>query len=83
MQEEFGELGLEIIGITDAGRTEAQEFASDQELNFPLVADAPRTREAFGIKMIWGSVVFLVGPDGVIRAESLDDAEERLEEELL
>jgi len=54
---------------------EVADYREAQSLDFPVLASARQTRELWGVHMIWGNVVRLVDPDGIVRAESLGGAE--------
>jgi len=80
MQTEYEDMKLSVLGVTDADRALAQNFSEQHQLNFDILAEAPRTREAFGVQMVWGSTHYLVDPSGVIVAKGLDGAEEFLDQ---
>jgi hypothetical protein len=46
------------------------EFA----ITYPLIASAQAVFDAYGVKATWGSVVYLVDADGMIRARGIDEA---------
>jgi len=79
MQEEYADLNLHVLGVTDADAGSSRAFAENNGLNFPLLAEAPQTRKAFGVEMVWGSTHYLVDPSGKLVAKGLDDAEESLD----
>lgn len=80
VQRRFASASVAVVGVTDATAQEARRFAKEHRLTFPILAEAEPVREAFGVDMIWGSVVFLVDPSGRVVADSLGGAEERLAE---
>ena len=80
MQEDYADLGLQVLGITDASFASAQAFMEDEGLNFPILAQAPATREAFGVAMIWGSTYYLIDAEGRVICKGLDSAQEYLDE---
>ncbi len=59
---------------------EAADYREAKSLDFPILASAKTTRELWGVHMIWGNVIRLVDPAGVVRAESLGAAERVLSE---
>ena len=82
VQEKYGESSFRVVGVTQAAVLQAEQFMADQALNFPLLAGTELNAENFGVKVIWGSVFYLVDPEGRIVAGSLRSAEHVLEEEL-
>jgi peroxiredoxin len=80
MQEEYAELNVQLLGITDAQQGTMAAFTEEHHLNFPLLANAPKTREAFGVNMVWGSTHYLMDPSGKVVAKGLDAAQERLDQ---
>ena len=70
------------MGGTQATVLEAGKFMAQQALNFPLLAGTPENARNFGVEAIWGSVFFLVDPEGQIVAGSLKSAERVLEEQI-
>lgn len=69
-----------LIGVTEASVEEAREYREEMFLDFPILADADATREAWGVELIWGNVVRLVDPDGRVVAEGLGEATQTLGE---
>lgn len=69
---------MAVFAITDETVEVTEQYAIDQGLEFPILAEAPLTREAWGIDMIWGNVVHLVDPEGRIVADGLGRAEDVL-----
>lgn len=82
MQDEFEAEGLLVVGVTEAGETRAAAFSRELDLNYPLLAEDAADLESFGVDVIWGTVVFLIDPDGTIVADDLDASEEILRREL-
>ena len=82
VQEKYGESSFQVVGVTQATVLQAEKFMTDQALNFPLLAGAQENAENFGVKAIWGSVIYLIDPEGQIVAGSLRSAERVLEKEL-
>ncbi len=74
VQEELGSESFSLVGVTDAGLEEVEEFAREFELNFPILCDAEAVGEAYGVDLIWGSVFYLVDPERRIVADALVDA---------
>ena len=81
VQEQYGESSFRVVGVTQATVLEAEKFMAEQALNFSLLAGTEENAESFGVKMIWGSVFYLVDPEGQIVAGSLKSAERVLEEQ--
>ena len=82
VQEKYGESSFRVVGVTQATVLQAEKFMADQTLNFPLLAGTEENAENFGVKAIWGSVFYLVDPQGQIVAGSLKSAERVLEDQL-
>ncbi len=57
-------------------------YIREHKLNFPVLAGATSAQEDFGVSNLWGSVVFLIGPSGVVVADDVDDARAVLLERL-
>jgi len=82
VQNEYAKHSFSIVASTDDSVELTQAFADEHAINFPILADAPAVREAYGVGLIWGSSFFLVDPEGQIVAQDLDACEARLAEEL-
>ena len=82
VQENYGSQSFSIIGITDESTESAQRFAEQQQLNFPILADAGKVRDAYGVGLVWGSSFFLIDPNGEIVEQGLDASEIRIGQEL-
>ena len=82
VQETYGGEDFTLVTVTDAPADEAAAFAFEERVTFPVLAGAALTRAAYGVDLIWGSTFFLVDPAGEIVATELEQAEERLAEEL-
>ena len=82
VQEELGGPDFSLLAITDAPAEEMAAFRERHELNFPILSEAVATREAFGIDLIWGSVFYLVDPEGRVVEDGLERSVERVEDEL-
>lgn len=80
MQEEYSDLNLRLLGVSDADAGSLRSFSEQHGLNFELLASAPKTRKAFGVEMVWGSTHYLVDPAGQVVAKGLDGAAEVLDE---
>lgn len=80
VQRRYGDRSLAVVGVTEASADEACAFARENDLEFPILAEAGDVQEAYGIDAIWGSVVFLIDPDGRVVADSLAAAEAALSE---
>ena len=82
MHETYAGPQFSVVGITDEDALLVDEFRRDLALTFPILTSGQAAREAYGIDFIWGSVYFLVDPEGRIVADTLDDAIEVLEASL-
>ncbi len=78
MAAQHEDMGLQVLGITDAPAADARRFVVENSLPFPVLADAAETRVAFQIDMIWGSPVFLLDESGSVVAEELGPVESYL-----
>jgi peroxiredoxin len=79
MQSDFATKGLVVAGVTSAPTFEAEQFQVEFGLNYPVLADAESVFEGWGVKRIWGSVVYLVDRDGKIVARGIDATRAELE----
>jgi peroxiredoxin len=82
VQRDYEDESFSIILVTKATAVEMRAFADRHELNFPVLAEAHETLDAFGVSMIWGSEFYLVDPQGYVVARGVGEAEERLAREL-
>jgi len=64
--------------VTDEPVGIARDYGARQGLTGPFLADASGVREAWGVDMVWGNVVRLVDPRGVVVAVGLGDAQRML-----
>ena len=67
-----------VLGVTSAPAAQAQQFQVENGLNYPVLADAQAVFDAYGVQAVWGSVVYLVDPDGKIAARGIEDVRTRL-----
>ena len=82
MHDTYRAAGFTVVGVTDHPAHDAQRYAAKYGIQFPILANADPVREEFGVALVWGTVVFLVDPDGRVVANGLDDAERILADEL-
>ncbi len=81
VQNEFRDDGVRVVGVTAATRAEAEQFAQELSVNYPLLAAAETDVKAYGIDVIWGSEIYLVSPDRRIVAHGTKKITERLDRE--
>jgi peroxiredoxin len=82
MQETFGAKGLKVVGVTEETVEDTRTFAEQHRVNYPILAGSDGPRKAYGIDVIWGSIYYLVSPDGQIVAKGLDESREILKARL-
>lgn len=63
--------------MTTADAPNAAAFAADHGANYPIYARGGALFSAMGIRFV--PKVYLVGPDGVVAADGLGAARERIE----
>jgi len=82
MQETFGAKGLTVVGVTEETVEDSRTFAAQHEVNYPILAGSDAPRKAYGIDVIWGSIFYLVSPDGRIVAKGLEESQKVLKARL-
>jgi len=82
MQKDFSARGVVIVGVTEASASDADAFRTEQFLPYPVLADAQPVFEAWGVKALWGSVVYLIGRDGMVLARGIDECRDELKTRL-
>jgi peroxiredoxin Q/BCP len=69
--DRFGDVGAEVIGVSDDDVESHKKFASKHRLPMTLLSDAGgRVRESFGVKPLFGipdRVTFVIDREGVVR----------------
>ena len=75
VQETYKSRRFTVIAVTDASKADAERFAEEFSVNFPVVYDAAIDLQNFGVRMIWGSTYYLVGPDRTVVASGLDQCQ--------
>ena len=60
-----------LVGLADASVETIERYRVEQDIEFPILANATAQRKQWGVRMIWGNVVRLVNPEGRIVAEGL------------
>ena len=78
VHREYEPKGLVVIGVTYTEAKWAEMYRDDNGATFPILADAEKDSEAFGIRLIYGNAVFLVDPNGKIVTDSMAEAEDVL-----
>lgn len=78
MQSEFADRGVKVLGVTRFPAADAQLFVVEQGINYPVIADGASLFEAYGVKAVWGSVVYLIDADEKIVARGIEDVRKRL-----
>ena len=81
VHESWSGAAFEVVGVSESSADDVAHLQRELALPFGTVAES-RARDDFGIALIWGSVFLLVDPEGVVRADTLAGAEERLRAEL-
>jgi len=71
-----------VIGVTEATADEAAAFRREHGVTYHLLADAAAERDAYGIDVIWGNQLYLIGPNGTIVAEGPGDVDAYLARKL-
>ena len=82
MHKDFSARGVVMAGVTEASVAEAEAFRSEEFLPYPVLADAKTVFEAWGVDALWGSVVYLIGPDGMVLTRGIDECRAELEKRL-
>ena len=57
-----------LVGIAAGPEFELFQFAREHRLPYPILAEAEPLMDAYGIDLIWGSVFYLVDPEGRVLA---------------
>ena len=78
MQETFGAKGFTVVGVTEETVKDTRTFAAQHDVNYPILAGSDGPRKAYGVEAIWGSIFYLVSPDGRIVAKGLEESREVL-----
>ncbi|MCA8938272.1 MAG: hypothetical protein KDB07_00565 [Planctomycetes bacterium] len=71
-----------MIGITDGSALNALNFGQQVRANYPIIPDGEEVRKRFGVRLIWGTVTYLVNPSGEIVSQSMGEFDAILEREL-
>ena len=80
LRQEYGDQGLQVIGLTPAAESAAEEFIAEHEVTYPLLAKAHEEQQAYGVRSF--PAVFLVNPAGRIVSQDLGEVEAILAGEL-
>lgn len=81
LRDDLADHGVIVVGVTSESREDAREFIEVAGGRYPVLANAAADRDAWGVDFVWGSVYYLLDPNGVIVLEGLDAAEDRLRTE--
>ena len=73
LRSKFGKQGLQVIGLTPAADSAAEEFVAAHEVTYPVLASAKVDQQAYGVRSF--PAVFLVSPAGRIVSQDLDEFE--------
>jgi peroxiredoxin len=73
LREKFGAKGLQVIGLTPAADSAAEEFIAAHDVTYPILAAAHEEQQAYGVRYF--PAVFLVNPAGRIVSQDLDEVE--------
>ena len=82
IQSQYGKKNFTVIGATKADREFLTEFAKERQVTYPLLAEAQKDLEAYGVGLVWGTVFFLIDPQGQVVSQDLDEIKQRLSNEL-
>ena len=69
LHREFGPKGLVTVGVTPADREDATAFADANGMTFPILTDARRVIDSWGIVEINELHTYLVDANGVVIAQ--------------
>ncbi|MHC4375313.1 MAG: peroxiredoxin family protein [Planctomycetota bacterium] len=61
-----------LVGIAARPEFELFQFAQKHRLPYPILAEAEPLMDAYGIDLIWGSVFYLIDPEGRVLAADLE-----------
>ena len=78
MQARYADDNVAVVGVAGAARADVEAFRVAHGVTYPLLADADADLEAFGVRMIWGSEIYLLDSDGKILARGMDDVDAAL-----
>ena len=73
MQNDYKAKGVVIVGVTGALPLEAERFLLESSLNYPVLADGEAIKQAWGVKKLWGSVVYLIDRDGNVLVRGIEE----------
>ena len=73
MQEQFGDAGLVVVGVTAADAEAAQKFRTHSGADYPILVDALADMQAWGVKSV--PTTFLLDSEGrVLVKDDLDES---------
>jgi len=79
LQHEHADDGLTVIGVTEATRSEVEQFFADSGATYPVLCHARRDLASYQVREVPSTV--LVAPGGEIVAADLDEIEQTLSRE--
>ena len=82
MQNDYRNRGVVVVGVTGASALDAERFLLETALNYPVVADGEAIKAAWGVKRIWGSIVYLVDRDGNVLTRGIEQARAELDKRI-
>ena len=82
MQNDYRNRGVVVVGVTGASALDAERFQLETALNYPVVADGESIKAAWGVKRIWGSIVYLVDRDGNVLTRGIEQARAELDKRM-
>ena len=82
MQNDYRNRGVVVVGVTGASALDAERFQLETALNYPVVADGESIKAAWGVKRIWGSIVYLVDRDGNVLTRGIEQARAELDKQM-
>ncbi|MEM8884607.1 MAG: hypothetical protein AAGD14_11090 [Planctomycetota bacterium] len=79
MQSKYKGKGVVVAGVTKAPASEVEQFRADYDVSYGVFAEAEDVFDAFGVKAVWGSVVYLIDGEGQVVARGIDEVNAALE----
>ena len=66
LKKDFGPKGLVVVGVTASDAELASVFATDNKIDFPVLADAQHMVDSYGIPQIDSLHTYLVNHEGIV-----------------
>jgi len=82
IQSKYSNKKFTVIGASKADHESLVAFAQQHSVTYPLLAEAAKDHEAYGVGLVWGTVFFLVDPEGKVVSQEIDAIKRRLAKEL-